>query len=245
MSQFRITEPLIVTPGTIEQERQRHASRTVAKKMRVSEFIGEAETRLSQSCQEDESLHIQAFVQVMEVLMKRRTLFGRPLGISLIMLQKTLWGSVMLVVAVVLLTFHAQHVTNPLQQLFTGELAEDPHDLLATTLIRLVPFVSLQTELLLAVGVTVYALLEGIEVWGLWYDLMWVELLIVVETAAFLPYDVWELVHHLSVVKVLSLVINILIVWYLLARYLRKRAVHREQHERVRQPPGVRRGPRS
>ena len=111
--------------------------------------------------------------------MKHRTLFGRPLGIGLILIQKTLWGSVLLVVAVVLLTFHAQHVTEPIQELFARELAEDPHDLLATTLIRLVPSISLRTELLLAVGVTVYALLEGIEVWGLWYDLMWVELLIV------------------------------------------------------------------
>ncbi len=177
--------------------------------------------------------------------MKHRTLFGRPLGIGLIVLQKTLWGSVMLVVAVVLLTFHAQHVTDPLQELFTRELAEDPHDLLATALIRLVPSVSLKTELLLAVGGTVYALLEGIEVWGLWYDLMWVELLIVVETAAFLPYDAWELIRRLSVVKVLFLVINVLIVWYLLVRYLRKRAAQRQQHERVRKPPSVRRGPRS
>ena len=175
--------------------------------------------------------------------MKHRTLFGRPLGMSLIVLQKTLWGSVLLVVAVVLLTWHAQHVTHPLQELFTGELAEDPHDLLATALIRLVPTVSLQAELLLAGGVTVYALLEGIEVWGLWRDLIWVELLIVVETAALLPYDVWELVHRPTVVKVLSLVINVLIVWYLVARYLRKRTVQREQHEGVRKPPSVRRGP--
>src|SRR5947209_8001810 len=104
--------------------------------------------------------------------MKHWTLFGRPLGIGLILLQKTLWGSVLLVVAVVLLIFHAQHVTEPIQKLFTGELAEDPHDLLATALIRLVPSISLRTELLLAVGVTVYALLEGIEVWGLWRDLL-------------------------------------------------------------------------
>src|SRR5438128_9221450 len=127
--------------------------------------------------------------------MQHRTLFGRPLGIGLILLQKTIWGSVLLVVAVVLLTFHAQHVTDPIQELFTRELAEDPHDLLATVLILLIPSVSLKTELLLAVGVTVYALLEGIEVWGLWRDLMWVELLIVVETAAFLPDEVWELMH--------------------------------------------------
>ncbi len=160
--------------------------------------------------------------------MKHRTLFGRPLGIGLILLQKTLWGSMMFVLAIVLLTLHARHVTQPIQELFTRELAEDPHDLLATALIRLVPFVFLQTELLLAVGVAVYALLEGIEIWGLWRDLIWVELLIVVETAAFLPYDGWELVHSPSIVKVLSLVINILIVWYLVVRYLRKRAVHQE-----------------
>ena len=177
--------------------------------------------------------------------MKHRTLFGRPLGIGLIVLQKTLWGSVLLVVAVVLLTLRAQHVTDPIQELFTRELAEDPHDLLATALIRLVPSVSLKTELLLAVGATVYALLEGIEVWGLWRDLLWVELLIVVETSAFLPYDFWELVRFHTAVKVLSLVINVLIVWYLVVHYLRKRAVHREQQERIRKLPSVRRGPRS
>ncbi len=177
--------------------------------------------------------------------MKHQTLFGRPLGIGLIVLQKTLWGSVLLVVAVVLLTWHAQHVTDPLQELFTRELAEDPHDLLATVLIRMLPTVSLQTELLLAVGVTVYALLEGIEAWGLWRDLMWVELLIVVETAALLPYDMWELARSPSVGKVLSLVINVLIVWYLVARYLRRRTVQREQLEGVRKPRSWRRGPRN
>lgn len=169
--------------------------------------------------------------------MQHRTLFGRPLGIGLILLQKSIWGCVLLAVAVVLLIFRAQHVTDPIQELFTGELAEDPHDLLATVLIRLIPSISLQTELLLALGVTVYAVLEGIEVWGLWRDLVWVELLIVVETAALLPYDIWELVRHPSVVKVLSLVINVLIVLYLVAHYQRKRANHREQRERLRKQP--------
>ena len=162
--------------------------------------------------------------------MQQWTPFGRPLGIGLILLQKTVWGSVLLLVAVVLLIFHAQHVTDPIQELFSRELAEDPHDLLATVLIRLVPFISLQTELLLAVGIIVYALLEGIEVWGLWHDLIWVELLIVVETAAFLPYDGWELVRHHSVLKALFVVINILIVWYLIVRFLRKRAAQREKY---------------
>jgi uncharacterized membrane protein (DUF2068 family) len=169
--------------------------------------------------------------------MKYWTLFGRPLGVGLILLQKTVWGSLLLVLAVVLLRFHARQVTDPIQELFARELAEDPHDLLANLLISLLPSVSLRTELLLAVGAIVYAFLEAIEVWGLWRDLLWVELLIVVETAALLPYDGWELVRFPSVVKVLTIMINILIVWYLVMRYRRKRAIHRGRPQGVGKPP--------
>lgn len=169
--------------------------------------------------------------------MKYWTLFGRPLGVGLILLQKTVWGSLLLVLAVVLLRFHARQVTDPIQELFARELAEDPHDLLANLLISLLPSVSLRTELLLAIGAIVYAFLEAIEAWGLWRDLLWVELLIVVETATLLPYDGWELVRFPSVVKVLTIMINILIVWYLVVRYQRKRAIHRGRPQGVGKPP--------
>lgn len=154
---------------------------------------------------------------------KQRTLFGRPLGISLIVLQKALWGCVLLAMSVLLLFLYTHHITNPLQRLFARELAEDPDDLVATTLIRLFPTISLKAELLLALGSIVYALLEAIEAWGLWRGFFWVEVLIVVETAALFPLDGWELVRAFSVVKVLTVIINILIFWYLLMRYLRRR----------------------
>ena len=155
--------------------------------------------------------------------MPTRIYAGRPLGIWLILGQKTIWGLALVALAVVLLLIHLWHVTQPLQVVFAGELSEDPHDLLGNLLIHLVPAVSLRTELLLALGALGYAALEGLEVWGLWRDLLWVEILVVVETAAFLPYEVWELSRHLTVFKVVSLLINVLIVWYLVARYLRKR----------------------
>jgi uncharacterized membrane protein (DUF2068 family) len=161
--------------------------------------------------------------------MQRWTLFGRPLGIGLIILQKTLWGIALLVAGIVLLIFRVYHVTQPFQVIFARELAEDPHDLLATTLIRLAPEVSLTKSLLLSVTACVYALLEGVEVWGLWRGLIWVEVLIVVETAGLLPYDTWELTHHFSMVKILLLVINILIVLYLLRSFLRKLAAKRAE----------------
>ncbi|MGI8915068.1 MAG: DUF2127 domain-containing protein [Chloroflexota bacterium] len=155
-----------------------------------------------------------------------RTLFGRPLGITLIVIQKSVWALVLVALSGALFAFHAQHVTQPFQEFFEGELSEDPHDLLATLMIHLVPNLSLQTELLLAVGAIIYAVLEVVEAWGLWRLILWVELLTVFETSVFLPFEVWDMIQHLSVLKVLSFGINILVVWYLFTRYLRRRAEH-------------------
>jgi len=145
----------------------------------------------------------------------------------LIVMQKTIWGLSLIALAVLMLALYAANVTQPFQALFADELAVDPHDVLATFLIGLVPSLSLQAEILLAAGALLYAALEAVEVWGLWRDLTWVEVLVVVETAALLPYELWELARAPSVFKVVSIAINAVIVWYLVARYDRKRAARR------------------
>ena len=164
-----------------------------------------------------------------------RMLLGRPFGLTLIVIQKSVWAVVLLAISVALFGFHAQHVTQPFQAYFTGELSEDPHDLVATIMIHLVPNLSLTTELLLAVGAIIYAALEIVEAVGLWRLILWVELLTVFETSVFLPYEVWDMFHKLSILKVGSFIINVLIVWYLFTRYLRRRAEHlaREIEEKI------------
>jgi len=102
-----------------------------------------------------------------------RTLLGRPLGITLIVIQKSVWALLLIAISVALFAFHSQHVTQPFQEFFEGELGEDPHDLLATLMIHLVPRLSLQTEILLAFGAILYALLETVEAWGLWRFILW------------------------------------------------------------------------
>ena len=129
----------------------------------------------------------------------------------------------LVVLAITLFALRAAQQTRPFQLLFERELHEDPHDLVATAIITWVPVLSLRTELLLGVGALVYAVLEGVEAWGLWTDVLWVEVLVVAETTALLPYTGWELALHFTPLKLLSLVLNIVVVWYLLARYLRKR----------------------
>jgi uncharacterized membrane protein (DUF2068 family) len=69
---------------------------------------------------------------------------------------------------------------------------------------------------LVAIGLVVYGLLELVEGVGLWLAKRWGEYLTVIATAAFLPYEVSELLKSVTVTKVGAFVINVLAVVYLL-----------------------------
>jgi len=69
---------------------------------------------------------------------------------------------------------------------------------------------------LVAIGLVVYGLLEFVEGAGLWLAKRWGEYLTVIITAAFLPYEVSELLKSVSVTKVGAFVINVVAVVYLL-----------------------------
>jgi uncharacterized membrane protein (DUF2068 family) len=69
---------------------------------------------------------------------------------------------------------------------------------------------------LLGVGIAAYAVLEGVEAVGLWLGRRWAEYLTFVATVVFVPYEVYELIKSVSVLKVLALVINVAIVVYVL-----------------------------
>jgi uncharacterized membrane protein (DUF2068 family) len=77
---------------------------------------------------------------------------------------------------------------------------------------------SLRTGTLELVAVTLgaYALLEGVEAVGLWYQKRWAEYLTFVATAVFLPFEVHELLSRVTWFRVLAFVINLAIVIYLL-----------------------------
>ncbi len=112
-------------------------------------------------------------------------------------------------------------MTHPLQSLFAAELREDPHDLLATFLIGLFPQVSRQallTLLLISIG---YLALHVVEAAGLWLARLWVEYLVLIETAAFLPYELFEIARHPTWFRTVILASNLVIVGYLAWRRLR------------------------
>jgi uncharacterized membrane protein (DUF2068 family) len=61
-----------------------------------------------------------------------------------------------------------------------------------------------------------YALLEGAEAVGLWYQQRWAEYLTFLATILLLPLEIYELEHKLSYFKVAALVVNLAVAVYLL-----------------------------
>ncbi|HWC37561.1 MAG TPA: DUF2127 domain-containing protein [Acidimicrobiales bacterium] len=78
--------------------------------------------------------------------------------------------------------------------------------------------VSLRPRTLEVAGafVTGYAVLEGVEMVGLWYGRRWAEYLTFVATTVLLPLEVYELTTRITALKVIALLVNIAIVVYLL-----------------------------
>ncbi|HEX4692249.1 MAG TPA: DUF2127 domain-containing protein [Solirubrobacteraceae bacterium] len=67
-----------------------------------------------------------------------------------------------------------------------------------------------------AIAVAVYALIEGVEAVGLWWQKRWAEYLTLVATALLLPLEIYELAHTLSPLKLITFAINLAVVIYLL-----------------------------
>jgi uncharacterized membrane protein (DUF2068 family) len=70
----------------------------------------------------------------------------------------------------------------------------------------------------LAAGSFIYGAIEASEAVGLLLKRRWAEYLVVLATAFFIPLEVYEVLHRLTVVKLATLVINIVVVVYLIRK---------------------------
>lgn len=69
---------------------------------------------------------------------------------------------------------------------------------------------------LVGAALIAYGVMEGIEAIGLWYAKRWAEYLTFLATTVLLPLEVYELIHKLSVLKLIGFLINLAVVVYLL-----------------------------
>ena len=68
----------------------------------------------------------------------------------------------------------------------------------------------------ISIGLVLYGILCLIQAYGLHKRKRWAEYLTVVAISLFIPFEVYEVVHRLSVLRVAVLVLNIVIVYYLI-----------------------------
>ncbi len=148
--------------------------------------------------------------------MRLRELYAsRPPGHWLVLLEKALGAIVMTGLAGLTAYFLVAHVHDPILFVFQGELREDPHDLLATWLLRQFPFFSTNRLITLEIAWSAWAVLLAAEAVGLALEKAWAEWLVLVETAAFIPLEVIELIQRATLLKGAALAINAAILAYL------------------------------
>jgi uncharacterized membrane protein (DUF2068 family) len=75
---------------------------------------------------------------------------------------------------------------------------------------------NVNTYRLIGLAAAAYALLEGAEAYGLWFQRRWAEYLTCVATTLFVPYEVYELLAKVTVFRVGAFVVNLAILLYLL-----------------------------
>ena len=70
---------------------------------------------------------------------------------------------------------------------------------------------------ILVMSMLIYGILSLVQGVGLIFRAAWAGWLVIVESAIFIPIEIWDLFRQFSVLMLLVLVLNIAICWYLLA----------------------------
>jgi uncharacterized membrane protein (DUF2068 family) len=77
-----------------------------------------------------------------------------------------------------------------------------------------------------SIATFLYGMLAGVEAVGLWLHKTWAEGLVLVTVALSLPIEIFELAHHMTGIKWMIFMINIVIFWYVLKQFRANIAKH-------------------
>lgn len=147
-----------------------------------------------------------------------RLIFGRSVPVFLISIEKVLSSVAVASTALVALYFHSRGITNPVPRVFARELAEDPHDIVVNWLMVHIPHLRPGQTVLAGLGLLAFALLLVAEGIGFWLGLGWAEWLVVLETGALVPVELWNLITKPYLSGAVILTVNMLVLVYILFR---------------------------
>jgi len=139
--------------------------------------------------------------------------------------ERAFRGLVLLAVGIVLVTHPHTNWGEEVTRL-AEKLGQNPRGNWIKRIIDRINRIHADKNTIFGVAALGYAVLEGVEAYGLWTRKRWGEWLTVVATSLFFIPEVWELTKSASPLKVGALLANIVIVAYLIWRL-------RRSHERM------------
>lgn len=140
----------------------------------------------------------------------------RPFGLLAIVFYKSFVASLLAVTSVALLLAlkNYDELAN-FSDSYTIEGKTQIIDWLLDKILNLNP----STLKFSGIGAGVYAVLTAIEAIGLWYEKQWAHILVLVLVGISIPPEVYELMHGISLLKLIVFVLNIIVFWYLVSHF--------------------------
>ena len=142
---------------------------------------------------------------------------SRDIGILLIAIFKLFKAALLLAVGIGLLSLLHKDVASALMN-FLSVLHVDHNNHYIHGLVMKLGLASDHQLEAISAGSFFYAALLGTEGIGLLLKKHWAEYLTIIATASFIPLEIYEIVQHVRIGRIIILVINIAVVVYLIYR---------------------------
>ena len=163
---------------------------------------------------------------------KNQTPKERDWTIHIIAVLKFLKGLVLLVVGIKLLTLINKDV-GEWAMAFVNRHGIDSENQFVHSVLEKLAGINRNQMMAMSGGAFLYSSLQLTEGIGLWMEKRWAEFLTVIATSLFIPLEVYEIYEKFTWVRVLILIVNLFVVWYLATR-LRDEKKEKIIHEETR-----------
>ncbi|MBB1437790.1 DUF2127 domain-containing protein [Shewanella sp. SG41-4] len=135
-------------------------------------------------------------------------------GIRAVAVLEASKGLLSLLVAVGLHEYAGQNLSILAIKLVT-QLHLNPASHYPGIFISAVGSVSQSSLTLMAFGAAVYTSVRFIEAYGLWHNMRWTQWFALLSGAIYLPFELYEMMSHFSLLSVIVLLINLVVVMYM------------------------------
>ncbi len=140
-------------------------------------------------------------------------------------LLKMLDGIIETIIGLALLLIRPEHVTHWVHQLTAAELAQDPHDFIATHLVHWANAYTKQAAVFAAIYLLSHGIIKVVLVYEVLRNHLWAYLALIVVTAGFVVYQVIHLAEKPTIGFVLLTLFDFVIIYLTAREYFKQKAI--------------------